>query len=287
MAAVPAAPVFAAALSYRLFHPSSHPSRRQPADVGLVAEEVKVPFGANRFLHAWLCRGDPDRVVVLGHGLGLNKSAVLMHAKVLHSTGFTVCLLDHRNHGRSDRDRSWTSLADRFTADIGAVLRHLRAEGYDSARFAVFGFSFSTFASLYSLREQDLPVDAVICDSGPAGAVSPLFRNLLEAGAVPLPSVFRHGPAHTVFRAVTSFLATAMLGASWPPPAGGRYESVPMLFLTGERDQIIPVAAVKEFANRYPHSEVHTFPGAAHLGGMKADPSGYAAALIDFLRRVL
>jgi hypothetical protein len=68
---------------------------------------MTVPLdGKRRGLHIWLCPGDPGRVVVLGHGLGLSKSASLAQARLLNDAGYTVAMFDLRNHGRSSADRA-------------------------------------------------------------------------------------------------------------------------------------------------------------------------------------
>jgi uncharacterized protein len=67
---------------------------------------VSIGSGDGKRLHAWLCPGERDAVVVLGHGIGLSASASLPHAALLSQAGYTVCLFDHRNHGASEHDRA-------------------------------------------------------------------------------------------------------------------------------------------------------------------------------------
>ncbi|MEU3402833.1 alpha/beta fold hydrolase [Streptomyces sp. NPDC006670] len=287
--AVPAAPVYGALLSYLVYHPPRRPHHKHPRDFGLPLEEVSVPLpGGSRTLHVWLCRGGADRVVVIGHGIGLSKSASLAQAAFLHEAGYTVALFDHRNHGLSDSDKAFWGLSERHTDDVVAVVDHLRgSDGYQDARFAVFGFSFSTFPSLYLLRRPDLPVDAIVCDSGPALELEPLFRNFLRAKGLPVPRPLRSGPSWAVLTAVFSRLGTAMLRAQWPPPAEGAYLDTPVLILAGEDDSIIPVEGARALAARYPRAEIEVLPGTEHLQGMKTDPDRYRTAVLDFLKRAL
>ena len=284
--AVPLAPLFGVALAYRLFHPARRGHHKRPEDAGLTAETLKVPFGRGRHLEAWLCRGAADRVVVLGHGLGLSRSASLAHARLLHDAGYTVCLFDHRNHGGSDGDRACTGLSDRFTADVTAVVTHLRAAGYADARFATYGFSFSTCAVLYALTRPDFQLDAVICDSGPVARISRLFPRLLDAGVIPLPAPFRTGRARSVLSRVLDRSCTAMLGAHWPPHDGslGR---VPVLLLAGGQDPIMPASEVRAFAAGYPHMKVEDLPRAEHLTGLKTEPERYRDTVLAFLDSAL
>lgn len=284
----PLARVYGSALAYRLFHPPHRGHHRHPRDLGLPATELRVPFAPGRSLHAWLCRGDPDRVVVLGHPLGLSKSAALGHARFLHDAGYTVCLFDHRNHGASSTDRAWRAMADRFTDDITGLVRHLRqVEWYDQAQIAVYGFSFSTFPSVYALAREGCTVSAVVCDSGPGPDVPLLLRNFLDADALPTPPPFRAPPARTAMADALCATGTAMLDASWPPPPGGRYATTPLLFLAGGRDTVIPADQVTALADRYPLAESRVLPDAGHLDGLKTAPVAYPAAVLGFLKRAL
>ncbi|MBH5335045.1 alpha/beta fold hydrolase [Streptomyces pactum] len=289
--AVPLAPLYGAFLSYFVFHPPRKRHHKTPADVGIAtSDEVVVPVGRKRRgIHLWLCPGDPGRVVVMGHGLGLSKSASLAQAALLHRAGYTVALFDHRNHGRSLTDRGCWNVSERHTDDVVAVVRHLRGlPEYAAARVAVYGFSISTFPSLYMLRRaEECPVDALLFDSGPAVDLQPLWRNFLASGALPVPGPLRGGPGGAVLGKVFAALAVRMLRASWPPPVTGAYRDTPLLFLTGERDTIIPADGVAALAARYPRAELRVLPDTGHLLGVKTHPREYEEAVLDFLGRAL
>ncbi|MEI5034528.1 alpha/beta fold hydrolase [Streptomyces sp. S1A(2023)] len=194
--ALPVAPLYATFLSYLVYHPPRRPHHRKPEEFGLPSTELTIPLdggkaGKGRSLHIWLCPGSKDRVVVIGHGIGLSKSASLAQARFLHEAGYTVAMFDHRNHGLSSTDRAFWGLSGRHTDDVERVVNHLREKGgYGAARFAVFGFSFSTFPSFYLLRRPDCGIEAIVCDSGPALELPPLFRNFIIAKGGPGP-----GPA--------------------------------------------------------------------------------------------
>ncbi|NUU25977.1 MAG: alpha/beta fold hydrolase [Streptomycetaceae bacterium] len=283
-AGVPLAPVYAAALAYLLYHPPRRPAHKQPADVGLAVTEHEAETADGRRIHLWLHRGRPDALVVLGHGIGLGKSASLPHAAFLAEAGYSVCLFDHRNHGASGTDRAARRLADRFTDDIVSTVSHLRGRlGYGSARVAVFGFSFSTFPSVYALADPDHRVDAVLCDSGPAADVPELLRNFSTAGILPTPRLFRHGPARAVAASVAARLGTAMLGANWPPAPTGRFATTPMLFLVGGADRIVPPTSSAVLAAAYPRADVQALPDARHLTGLRDAPDQYRRIVLDFL----
>ena len=283
--AVPVAPLCAAALAYTIYHPPRRRQHRSPEE-WLNAEQIRVPIGGGRkHLDAWLCRGAADRVVVVGHGIGLSKSASLRHAEFLYQAGYTVCLFDHRNHGESSPDRAFWGLAARFTADVIAVVDHLRAmPEFADAWFALYGFSFSTFPVSYVPTRGGCRVDAIICDSGPALEIEPLFRDFVRTDALPVPRALRAGPSAPVLARTFAALGTAMLQAPWPPRAEP-YADIPMLFLTGAEDSVVPAAGVAAFAELFPGSQLQVFPGTEHLAGLKARGSEYVEVVTTFLDR--
>ncbi|WP_218024349.1 alpha/beta hydrolase [Nocardia lijiangensis] len=250
----------------------------------MAATDSTVEYEPGKHIHVWLCPGSPDRVVVLGHGIGMSKSASLAHAKFLHAAGYTVCLFDHRNHGASGTDRRLRKLSEHLTTDIVAVVSMLRETAtYRSAKVALYGFSFSTYPSVYSLTRDGFTVDAIVCDSGPGDDARDVFESFLASGGLPVPGLLAGRPARTAVGAAMSTTALAMLGADWPPPLNADYESVPALLIVGGRDRIISAVSVETFAARYPRFRTLVLPHAEHLSGLKADPKTYTEAVLDFL----
>ncbi|MBL1099698.1 alpha/beta hydrolase [Streptomyces coffeae] len=286
--ALPVAPLYGACLAYLAFHPRNRAQRADPGDHGLPFTELEIPFTARKYVHAWLCPGSTDRVVVLGHSLGTSKDRSLAHARFLHDAGYTVCLFDHRNHGASGDDRALRGLGDRFAGDVIAVVERLRERhGYATARIAVYGFSFSCFSSMWALTHDGFEVDALVCDSGPGHDVAPLLRKFLEAEALPIPAPLSAEPSRSVVTRTLCTVGPAMLRAQWPPPVSGTFAKIPLLFMSGEYDAIVPPSSVDALAERYDQAETHVLPGAEHLLGLETDPEGYASVVLDFLERAL
>lgn len=283
---VPVAPVFGLLLGYRVIHPPRREQRKSPADLGLPSERIRVPMPGHRgFLDAWVCPGGNGQVVVIGHGVGLNKSASLKHAQFLHAAGYTVVLYDIRNHGESAQDRAVFGWSERYTGDAAAVIRYMKKiPEYRDAKYAMYGFSVSTFTALNIGTRDDCRVDAIICDSGPGLDYGSLFRNFLTAKGIPVPAVFSSGPARPVMENAFARLCSAAVRCPWPPPAE-RYADIPLLFLAGERDSIVPPAAVREIAERYPGAEFHEIPDGFHMRGIATAPEFYAKTVLDFLAR--
>ncbi|QCB92289.1 alpha/beta hydrolase [Cellulomonas shaoxiangyii] len=269
----------------RLFHPPRRTHHRTPADRGLAYTEDAVTTDDGVRLHLWVVPGGEDRVAVVGHGIGLTKSASLLQARLLHERGYTVVMFDHRNHALSGHDPARTDLSDRFTRDVEATVQHARRLRPDARTLVVWGFSFSTFPSFWLLSRDRCEVDAVLCDSGPADALEPLFGGFVDSGAVPLPGPLRRPAVRDALVAACAERAVAMLGADWPPPATGRFATTPMLFLASSGDTIVPADLVRRLADRYPHARTEVVRG-RHLAGLKEDADAYGRHVSDFLDSV-
>ena len=290
--AAPLAPLFGLLVAYLVYHPPRQRRRRAPSTFGLHPSELWITgSSAKGRLHAWRCPGDPQRVVVVGHGMGLDKSHSLAQAQLLHRAGYTVVLFDFRNHGASFRDHALTRFSRRFNDDLVAVVDQVRAmPEHAHARIAVWGFSFSTFPVLDTMARLDGAVHAVICDSGPTRDLPVIVNSLPRSGLLPVPQALQTAPARTLWQAVYRRLAMAILDppADWPPAAqqqGG--SATPMLFVVGDHDGVAPVDQVRAVARRYPHAEVLVVPGAGHLRAINVDKDAYAATVLDFLTRAL
>jgi uncharacterized protein len=229
-------------------------------------------------------------VVVLGHGMGLDKSHSLAQAQLLHQAGYTVLLFDFRNHGASFRDHALTRFSHRFNDDLVAVVDHVRAmPEHAHARIAVWGLSFSTFPVLDTLARLDGAVQAVLCDSGPTHDISVIVDSLPRSGLPPVPKALQAAPARILWQAVYQRLAMAILDppADWPPAAQQGVSATPMLVVVGDRDAITPVEQVRAVAHHYPQAELPVMPGAAHLRAINVDKHADTATVLDFLARAL
>jgi hypothetical protein len=115
------APLFGLLMAYLVYHKPRQRRPRAPSAFGLDPIELWINGSSARArLHAWRCPGDPQRVVVLGHGMGLEKCRSLAQAQLLHRAGYTVVLFDFRNHGGSFRDHGLRRFSHRFDDDQGA-----------------------------------------------------------------------------------------------------------------------------------------------------------------------
>lgn len=289
-AAVLAAPLDALRAAYTAFHPPRRERRRRPEQFGLGAQDVTIPAGrGGKALAGWLCEGErTDSVVLLGHGLGLDKSRSLPYARYLQRAGHTVLLFDYRNHGDSFQDRGLAGFDRKFAQDTVAAARYVTTlPEHADARLVLYGFSLSSFAMLRALQKLHPVVDAVVCDSGPTCDPPAISPNLLREGLLPLPERSRGGRAGAVAeRSFELFNHLTIGGADWPPaPAAPGYATTPMLFIGGGADAVVPTDEILRLSRRYPHAQNLVLPDARHLRGLWADKERYTSTVLEFLGR--
>ncbi len=95
-----------------------------PREHGLEAETLEVASTDGVMLKAWLSPSEGSRVMVLMfHGYGSEKSAMLEEARALHDLGLSVCLVDFRGSGESSGDL--TTIGYQEADDVRAVFDSL------------------------------------------------------------------------------------------------------------------------------------------------------------------
>lgn len=134
-----------------------------PEAHGLHALAVRIPTAQGLGLFGWFVPGasvqSGQRVgpgIVMLHGWGGNASNLLPAAQAMHVAGYTVLLLESRNHGRSDADDH--SSLPRFAQDLDHALDWLRAQDcVDAERLFALGHSVGGAAVLLcASRRRDL-----------------------------------------------------------------------------------------------------------------------------------
>ena len=121
--------------------------------------------------------GSAGPTVVLVHGWGSNKSAMLDRAALLHDA-YNLVLFDLRNHGQSED--SDTTQGVREAADVEAVVDWLEATK-GPERIALLGVSMGG-ATVLNAADDDERIDAVIIEATHATIASAAQARLDRAG---------------------------------------------------------------------------------------------------------
>jgi len=113
---------------------------RTPAALGLDHESVTLRTADGVELAGWFVPGDNGAGVVMLHGAGSTRSAVLPQAATLAGRGYSVLLVDSRGHGESGgeaMDFGWFGDLDVAAGNEFLASRH----GVEEDRIGVVGFS--------------------------------------------------------------------------------------------------------------------------------------------------
>ena len=241
-----------------------------PGDVGLAGWYVPAGSGA-----------PPSApTVILAHGWGSNKSAMLDRGALLHDT-YHLVLFDFRNHGQSAGEM--TTQGVRESGDVRAMLDWLESEkGPD--RIAVLGTSMGG-ASALAAADRDERIDALIIESTHATLANAIQARLDVAGyplsmpgswAILLGSLFRTGEDASSVDPVISI---------------SRLEERPVLLVYGGADDSIGATDAEDMeaaaAEAGSDVELHVCEAAAHARSPETCAEDYRGWVLGFLQRVL
>jgi pimeloyl-ACP methyl ester carboxylesterase len=164
-----------------------------PADLDAASVAFRSRSGST--IHGWLARGRPGGgAVLLLHGVGANRLAMLDRARFLRDSGFTVLLTDFQAHGESQG--RFITFGALESLDAAAALDFLRRVA-PGERVGVIGVSMGGAASL--VGPGPLHVDAMVLESvyptirdaitdrlrawlGPVGGLAPELAPVVLAG---------------------------------------------------------------------------------------------------------
>jgi len=236
------------------FQPMNH-HVRTPADIGLKHEDVELRASDGVALHAWFLPATaPARATVLFlHGNAENISTHIAAVSWMPAAGFDVLLLDYRGYGRS----SGVPTVEGAMRDIDAATRHLLGRvGIRRDRMVLFGQSLGgSLAAWYAARGPRRHVfSGVVVDSA--------FSSYREIARDALDTVWwaRWAKWPASYTIDDSFSPVSVVGEIAP---------VPVLFIAGGRDRIVPPAhSERLFAAATAPKAYWLFPEAGHIGAL-------------------
>lgn len=267
LVAIAALPV---GIAFWATHPS-HANLASPPPAGAVSVAIPVD-GAT--LAAWYLPSHDGAAVVLSHGAGSTRDAVLAHAAVLADAGYGVLLVDARGHGESTgeaMDLGWWG-----ERDLAAAVDALAAmPDVDAARIGLVGLSMGAEESL-GAAGVDPRVRAVVAE----GATSRTAQD--KAGWLP------GGPLGAIQRAMDAE-RDALLGMRTDAPKPGTLrgavdasDAAILLITAGTVDN--EAMAAEWIASGNDRVTVWDVPDASHTGGLSADPEEWERRVVGFLR---
>src|SRR3954471_2827378 len=239
---------------------------------------------------------DPARLVVLVHGYGEHIGRYEHVARALNEAGSQVIGPDHVGHGRSPGERALVTSFDTVVDDLRRVVTELRG----GLPVVMVGHSMGgLIATRYAQRHrQDL---AGLVLSGPAIGLAPVIEGWLAApeppsdpidGAV-LSRALTVGEAYAAAPLVYHGgwkrpTLEAFLAADEAIAAGPGFGDLPLLYVHGGDDQLVPPALARPIVERLagPDSDVRVIEGARHEVFNELDSEATIALVAGFAQRV-
>ena len=217
------------------------------------------------------------RVVVLVHGFTYCLLGQVKYASLFHELGFDCVLYDHRNHGLSGKAPTTMGFCE--AKDLSTVCAWARGNFGEDALLGTLGESMGA-ASVMLHAKQDNRLAFVVEDCG--------FSSLSKLLYYMVPSRF-HIPAFPILPVASLFFrlrAGMFFSAIRPVEALKSCAHVPMLFIHGDADELIPASMMQEcFAVKAGEKEQWLVAGARHADCFHADTQGYRERLTAFLSK--
>ena len=251
-----------------------------PADRGLPFEEAAFSTSDGVTLSGWYVPSQNGAAVVLLHGSGSTRSAVLDQAAVLAGGGYGVLLPDARGHGGSGgraMDFGWFG-----DADIAGALDYLAGRpDVDASRLAVVGMSMGGEEAI-GAAAGDPRLQAVVAEGATGRTAADKAWLSDEYG---FRGWVQEGVDH-----LTYWLADLM--TSTGPPIGLHDAVVamaprPLLLITAASVPDEVLVAERLQAAAPDRVQVWEVPGAAHTGALAIAPEEWATRVLAFLDAVL
>lgn len=256
--------------------PAAPAGHSTPSDVGLAYQDVAIATEGGDRLAGWYLPSTNGAAVIVLHGSGSSRGAVLPHAAVLVRHGYGVLALDARGHGASSgRAMRWGWYGE---VDVPRAAAYLETRpDVDPARIAVLGLSMGGEEAIGAAARTST-IRAVVAE-GVTGRTAEDLRWLSSAYG------WRGAVTQAVHAAQTS-LADALSPAHRPPMLEESVRGIaprPVLLLAAGHvpDEQHAAAALRAAA---PDTvQVWVVPGADHMGALRTVPATWESRVIGFL----
>jgi alpha-beta hydrolase superfamily lysophospholipase len=239
---------------------------------------------------------DPARLVVLVHGYGEHIGRYEHVAEALAARGSAVVGPDHVGHGRSEGERALVADFEPIVDDVRAVVEDARG----ALPVVMVGHSMGgLIATRYAQRHRDDLAGLVL--SGPAIGLGAVMEDWLAAPELPSDPIdvatLSRDPAVGEAYAADPLVyhggwkrptLEAFVAADKAIAAGPGFGDLPLLYVHGADDGLVPVALARPVVERLagPDTEVHVLDGARHEVFNEVDRDATIALVARFAERV-
>jgi pimeloyl-ACP methyl ester carboxylesterase len=255
----------------------TRPRFAEPAPDGFASVHLASSDGLG--IGGWWSRdASAPTGVVLAHGNGASRSALIDRARTLRSLGCDVLSISLRAHG--DSDGEWNDIGWSARHDVAAAVRALR-DAQPERPVVLFGVSLGAAASLFAESEVGELIDGAVL-------VAP-FSDLRLAVRRRTQRYLPPGIEAVAYAGLRfgALFVLPDLERTVPVDAARRLRAeVPLLIAVGSDDSRAPPSDAEAIAEAHPNTQIVELSGAEHEEMNEWDATeGGRAALETFLAR--
>lgn len=250
------------------------PSRRlapTPDQRGHTYESVSFLSGDGVQLTGWWLpsAGTPKGTVIHFHGNAQNMTTHVQFAEWLPDKGYNLFVFDYRGYGKSEGTPTRVGLVRDGLAALRTVSQ--RAD-VDLDRLFIWGQSLGGTVALQTMMRSEIPVRAALIDStfSSHGKIASDKMKALPWFLQPL----------RLFRPL--FISSGFDAKD----AVKRLPDLPLYFIHGERDPIIPFSHSQRLHELSPESKLWIIPGAGHCDAVLRFPEKVQTSILRFFESI-
>lgn len=271
-------------LSYVLFQKNIRIARFKADDGSDICdipfESIQLYSSDGISLQCWFALiAENAPTIVLCHGLGSSKHAMLVHANYLTQAGYNVFLFDFRAHGESGGGKTSFGYLEKndFKAGIDFLLSRKELH---CKKFGVLGESMGAAVSI--LASVDYPEIHALCIDSCYPELYQGFVNVIERQGLP------RFPFAYIARFFYELHYRVPVKNVSPVDVVGRLSPRALFFIVGTHDARIPLAESERLcaAARAP-KHIWIIRDARHVEAHALDPIEYQRKVIAFFEKYL
>ena len=254
-----------------------------PSDFGFdTVKDVTLSTADGMRIAAWWLPGEPGQAtIIMAHGRGSCKAALLGQATLFSALGCHVLMLDLRAHG--DSQGRWVSWGRLEANDLLAAVTFVRHSQRQTCHpIVLYGFSLGAQAALHAAARH--PEIAGVIAVAPGLSLRSWFdRQFKRRTGLPTPpGLYGMFALLARLRSGIAYDQTSLDLVARVAEIG----RLPLLIICGERDWMATPGDARRLQTAAKQAEVVVIPGADHLGTLYDDPQRYRQAVSRFMARV-